>query len=119
MSPQPDTIIYIEEMENIDVIVVGGGIAGLVAANRSAQLGKRVALLEKGAEEKYLCNSRFSGGTFSICFKDIMSGEETLLKAIEERTAGYARPELATAIAQTAPMPCFNIFPIRLRYCES
>lgn len=104
MLPQPDTIVYIEEMENIDVIVVGGGIAGLVAANRSAQLGKRVALLEKGAEEKYLCNSRFSGGTFSICFKDIMSGEETLLKAIEERTAGYARPELATAIAQTAPI---------------
>jgi flavin-dependent dehydrogenase len=30
-----------------DVIVIGAGIAGLVAANRAAQLGKRVIVLEK------------------------------------------------------------------------
>jgi flavin-dependent dehydrogenase len=29
-----------------DVIVIGAGIAGLVAANRAAQLGKRVIVLE-------------------------------------------------------------------------
>jgi len=28
-----------------DAIVIGGGIAGLVAANRAAELGKRVAVL--------------------------------------------------------------------------
>ena len=37
-----------------DVIVIGAGIAGLVAANRSAQLGKRVIVLEKSKEERYL-----------------------------------------------------------------
>ena len=35
-----------------DVVVIGGGIAGLVAANRAAQLGKSVIILEKGTDEK-------------------------------------------------------------------
>ncbi len=43
------------EERDFDVVVIGGGIAGLVAANRAVELGRRVALLEKGAEEKYLC----------------------------------------------------------------
>jgi succinate dehydrogenase/fumarate reductase flavoprotein subunit len=30
-----------------DVIVIGGGLAGLIAANRAAEFGKRVAVLEK------------------------------------------------------------------------
>jgi predicted Rossmann fold flavoprotein len=32
-----------------DVIVIGGGAAGMMAAGRSAQIGKRVLLLEKNA----------------------------------------------------------------------
>ena len=39
---------------NLDVIVIGAGIAGLTAANRAAQLGKRVVVLEKSTEDKYL-----------------------------------------------------------------
>ncbi|MBI3069211.1 MAG: FAD-binding protein, partial [Betaproteobacteria bacterium] len=38
-----------------DVAVVGGGIAGLVTANRLAQLGLRAAVLEQGSAERYLC----------------------------------------------------------------
>jgi predicted Rossmann fold flavoprotein len=34
-------------MKNFDVIVVGGGAAGIMAAGRSAELGKSVLLLEK------------------------------------------------------------------------
>ena len=51
-----------------DAIVIGGGIAGLVAANRAAELGRRVAVLEKGTAEKYLCNTRYTYGTFHINF---------------------------------------------------
>ena len=50
------------EERDFDVVVIGGGIAGLVAANRAVELGRRVALLEKGAEEKYLCNKHALGG---------------------------------------------------------
>ena len=53
-----------------DVIVIGAGLAGLVAANRAAQLGKRVVVLEKSREDKYLCNSRYTYGTFHINFTD-------------------------------------------------
>ena len=41
-----------------DVIVIGAGIAGLVAANRAAQLGRRVVVLERGEDQRSLCNSR-------------------------------------------------------------
>lgn len=88
-----------------EVLVVGGGIAGLVSANRAAELGHKVAILEKGSDERYRCNSRFSGGTFSICFKDpVVSSPEVLFNAIEARTGGYAKPELAQTIATTAPL---------------
>ena len=66
-----------------DVIVIGAGIAGLVAANRASQLGKRVIILEKSKEEKYLCNSRYTYGTFHINFTDVAADEDVLFDKIE------------------------------------
>src|SRR5580658_10943720 len=83
-----------------DVIVIGAGIAGLVAANRSAQLGKRVIVLEKSKEEKYLCNSRYTYGTFHINFTDVAADEDVLFDKIETCTEGLARKDLARAIAK-------------------
>jgi fumarate reductase flavoprotein subunit len=84
-----------------DIVVVGGGVAGLTAANRGAQLGLKTILLEKGAEEKYLCNTRYTGGTFHVCMDDIMAGEATHLRAIERLCDG-ARPDLARVMAHNA-----------------
>src|SRR6201987_4631334 len=83
-----------------DVIVIGAGIAGLVAANRAAQLGKRVVVLEKGTEERYLCNSRYTYGTFHINFTDVGVDEDVLFGKIEACTEGLARKDLARAIAK-------------------
>ena len=66
-----------------DVVVIGAGIAGLVAANRAAQLGKRVVVLEKSEDESYLCNSRYTYGTFHINFTDVGADEDLLLRKIE------------------------------------
>src|ERR1700693_2516035 len=86
-----------------DVVVIGGGIAGMVAANAAAQLGKTVLLLERGAEEKYPCNTRWTGGTFHVCHTDPLSTPEQLLGAIDTATRGSARRDLAQALAQDAP----------------
>src|SRR3990167_9938923 len=37
-------------MERYEVIVIGGGAAGMMAAGRAAELGKNVLLLEKNAK---------------------------------------------------------------------
>ena len=83
-----------------DVIVIGAGIAGLVAANRAGQLGKRVIVLEKSKEEKYLCNSRYTYGTFHINFTDVGADEDVLFGKIEACSEGLARKDLARAIAK-------------------
>jgi len=81
------------------LIIVGGGLAGLVAANRAAQLGLRALVLEQGDTDKYLCNSRYTGGTLHIAHRDIMLDEAELMKAIEKSTYGFVAEPLARAIA--------------------
>ena len=86
--------------EQHDLIVIGAGLAGLIAANRAAQLGRRVVVLEKGEDEKYLCNSRYTYGTFHIHFTDVGAPEEELFGKILAATAGFARKDLARAVAR-------------------
>jgi fumarate reductase flavoprotein subunit len=83
-----------------DVIVIGAGIAGLTAANRAAQLGKRVVVLEKSTEDKYLCNSRYAYGTIHINYSDLEASEDSLVARIEAATEGCARNDLARAVAR-------------------
>ena len=82
-----------------DVAVVGAGMAGLVTANRAAQLGLKALVLEQGEEEKYLCNSRYTGGTLHVALCDIMLDEAELARAIEKATQGFVRPELVRLFA--------------------
>lgn len=85
-----------------DAVVVGGGIAGLSAANRLAQLGRRAVVLEQGQDERYMCNSRLTGGAIHICYRDPMAGEPALRDAIEQATVGTANPALVDAVARDA-----------------
>ena len=88
------------EPQQFDVVVVGGGIAGLVAANRAAQLNLKAVVLEQGEDEKYLCNTRFTGGTLHICLREITLDEETLRLKILESGGGFIQPEIAQVIAR-------------------
>ncbi len=89
-----------QKPSSFDVVVIGGGIAGLVTANRAAELGKRTVVLEKGTAERYLCSSRYTGGTFHISYTDVLAGEDKLVERIEAATRGFARKDLAAAIAR-------------------
>ncbi len=88
------------EAGEFDVAVVGGGIAGLMSAVRAAELGLRVVVLEKGEQERYPCNTRFTGGAFHVCFHEVNENETVLMDAINERTAGAANGEQARAVAR-------------------
>jgi fumarate reductase flavoprotein subunit len=85
---------------NYDIIVIGAGIAGLIAANRAAQLGKRVVVLEKSTEAKYHSNSRYTYGTFHINFTDVEVDENALYDKIVACTEGHARKDLARRVAR-------------------
>src|SRR5215510_8851703 len=97
IDPEPDAMAETDARH--DVIVIGAGIAGLVAANRAAQLGKRVVVLEKSTDERYLCNSRYTYGTFHINYTDVGADEDVLVDKIEACTDGFARKDLARAVA--------------------
>jgi fumarate reductase flavoprotein subunit len=88
--------------DTYDVAIVGGGIAGLTAAARAAELGLSVAVLERGEGERYPCNARMSGGVFHVAFNDIKSSPATLRAAIDAATGGNAEPGPAQAMADKA-----------------
>ncbi len=85
--------------EAYDLIIVGGGLAGLVAGVRARELGLRTMILEKGDGEDYPCNSRQSGGILHIAFHDPFRPAGELSQLITRLTGGDARPELAEALA--------------------
>ena len=84
-----------------DVVIVGGGIAGLTAGVRAAELGLRPLVLEQGEGIAYPNNSRQSGGILHIGFHDPFRTPQELEQLIARLTNGEAKPELARALAMT------------------
>ena len=82
-----------------DIVIIGGGIAGLVTANRAAQLGLKATVLEQGSADKYLCNTRYTGGTFHLCLREITLAPDLLHKLILETTDGFVKDDLAHLLA--------------------
>jgi fumarate reductase flavoprotein subunit len=88
--------------QSADVVIVGGGLAGLAAALRAAEQGLRAIVLEQGAGEKYLCNSRITMGVFQVALHDMLGGAESLRAAIDEATHGYVAAALRDKYAAEA-----------------
>lgn len=85
-----------------DVVIVGGGLAGLVAGARASELGCRVVVLEAGSGNHYPCNSRYAGGVFHVGFTDIVSPPAELTAAIERACGTVGDWPQARAIADHA-----------------
>jgi fumarate reductase flavoprotein subunit len=83
-----------------DVAIVGGGISGMIAALRAAQGGRRVLVLEKTPEDRYVCNSRLTAGIWHCGQMDILNDPDVLERRISDITGGAAREDLARAVAQ-------------------
>jgi fumarate reductase flavoprotein subunit len=82
-----------------DAAIVGGGLAGLSAAVRLAELGLSAVLLEAGEDAHYAANSRYAGGVFHLAFRDLDDAPHVLAQAITEASAGLRDASLALALA--------------------
>ena len=87
---------------SFDLIVVGGGFAGLTAAVRAVELGLDTAVLERGAGEHYMCNSRVCTGVTHVAYLDPETPPDTLYDAIQTAAGGTAREDLARSFADNA-----------------
>ena len=87
------------ESQKYDLIIMGGGLAGLSAGVRACELGLSVALVEKGETDQYPCNSRFSGGILHLAFQNIKNPADQLVLAIAESTDNYTDTALVQALA--------------------
>jgi fumarate reductase flavoprotein subunit len=85
---------------HFDLVAIGGGLAGLCAALRGAELGLRTAIVEAGAGDGYLCSSRWAGGIFHVSYHDVKLSPDELIAAINRQTDGEADPALAAAIGE-------------------
>jgi len=83
-----------------DIVVIGGGIAGLTGALRATERGARVLVLEKGTDDRYPCNTRWSGGIIHIAYTDPKDSAEALHAAIARQTDGATEPDLAEAMVR-------------------
>lgn len=81
-----------------DVAVMGGGIAGLVAAVRAAQHGLQVLVLEQLTDVRYVCNSRITGGIFHFANRSILNQPEVLARQITAGSDGTADAALVEAV---------------------
>ncbi len=85
-----------------EAVIIGGGIAGLVCGLRLAEKGVKVAILEKGETDRYLCNSRICGGAFHVSYRDVAEPPEVLMNAMKGKTQGFSRQSFLDVMAHQA-----------------
>lgn len=85
---------------SLPLLAVGAGLAGLTAANRALELGRRAVVLERSAEPRHLCASRTNGGVFHVGFRSVMSEPDELVDVILRATGGFTDAALARSLAE-------------------
>lgn len=85
-----------------DAIVVGGGLAGSVAALRARQLGCRTLLVDKAPDSTAAGNTRLSGGALHAAGIYLDEEATRIAARIDSVTGAQADPCLRDAFALTA-----------------
>lgn len=85
-----------------DAAVIGGGLAGIVAARRIQECGARPVILEKAAVRGGLGNARISGGLIHLAWRAMDEDPELLYRHIMLETDGEADPDIARVLATCA-----------------
>ena len=65
-----------------DLIIIGGGIAGLSTAVQAVDNGLTPLVLEKGEGPDYPCNARWSGGVIHVAEKDMRAPKEDIVATL-------------------------------------
>ena len=86
----------------VDVAVVGAGLAGLSAANRALDLGLSAVVLEASTDTGYLCASRLSGGLIHVAYRSVTAPPAELAAKVVAATQGHVAPDLARTLADHA-----------------
>lgn len=89
-------------MSGFDVAVVGGGLAGWIAATRARESGQATLLLEAAPEIPGGGNTLISGGALHAVLQDPHTPPHVLSTKIRELTAGHADGAVVQAWAQNA-----------------
>lgn len=88
--------------ELLDMVVVGGGLAGLTAATRASEGGLAPVVLEQGSQERYPCNSRSSGGILHVAYNDVSLPPHVLAAAVRKAMDADADEALIEAVSRRA-----------------
>jgi fumarate reductase flavoprotein subunit len=86
----------------VDVVVIGGGLAGWMAATAAREAGASVAVVERAARRPGWGNSVVSGGALHAAMSDPRTAPADLARLISERTDGHADPAVLDAWANNA-----------------
>ncbi len=85
-----------------DLIIIGGGIAGLSTAVQAVDNELTPLVLEKGEGPDYPCNARWSGGVIHVAEKDMRAPKEDIVAKINNLTNSAAGAGLAAIMAEDA-----------------
>ena len=85
-----------------DVAVVGGGLAGWIAATAALESGAHTALIERSPRPEGDGNSIVSGGALHANLRDPRTPPAELVETILRTTGGEASPAVAAAWANNA-----------------
>ncbi|WKN48469.1 FAD-binding protein [Nocardioides sp. Arc9.136] len=95
-------------MQEIDLLVIGAGMAGLTAAARATRDGKRVVVLE--VSDDVGGSARFAGYAWTAPSREVMdevnpAGDETLRHALVDRFADGVAWIRSTGVEAREPVP--------------